>query len=430
MKIFALVDCNSFYVSCERVFDPSLEGKPVVVLTNNDGCVIARSKEAKALGIPMGEPYLKCRETLEKNGVRVFSSNYSLYGDMSARVMEVLRSFAPDSDVEIYSIDEAFLRLDGMPGSPEEYGRRIKETVRKWTGIPVSVGIGRTKTLAKVAEHMAKNDPGSGGVVALLDEGAERAALEMTPCGEVWGIGGRYAAMLEANGIRTALELTRAPEPWVRKKMTVTGLRTVTELKGTSCLELEEMPGPKQAIASSRSFGRAVTALGELEEAAACYVSRAAYKLRRQRSCASCVHVTVVSGYYSDRDFFARSATAPLAVPTADTSVLIENAKRALKAVYREGRSYTKLSVMLTGITSKGSFQADLFAKPYGGSARERIMSALDAVNAAWGRGALRFAASGIERKWKMRRGMLSGRFTTSWEELPIVRTEGEGKKK
>jgi DNA polymerase V len=417
-SIFALVDCNNFYASCERVFSPGLSGRPVVVLSNNDGCVIARSEEAKALGIGMGQPLFECASLIERHKVCVFSSNFSLYGDLSRRVMETLSGFTPA--IEVYSIDEAFLDLTGMGWDLVSYCEAIRDTVRRWVGIPVSIGIGPTKTLAKAAARIAKKNPALQGVFDI--RGREDEALASIEAGAVWGVGSRYARMLAACGIRTALGLRDAPEDWVRGRMTVSGLRTVMELRGVSCLGLDEVEPAKKSILCSRSFGRKVYSLAELEEAASAYASRAAEKLRAQGCAASLVQVILIEFPFNDGFPKTRICSGALAVATSSTPVFIRAAKALLRSVYVEGPAYRKVAVMLSGIVARGCVQLDLFRPAGDASSELALMDAVDAVNRRWGRGTLSFAACGFDRPWWMRQARRSAPFTTSWDHLPRAR--------
>ena len=420
-KLYFLVDCNNFYVSCERVFRPSLLGRPVVVLSNNDGNVVARSDEVKRMGLPFGAPFFRVRELARREGVAVFSSNYTLYGDMSRRVMECLARFSPE--MEIYSIDEAFLAVGGAAGDPREYGRLVRDTVRRWTGIPVSVGIARTKTLAKMAARCAKRDPASGGVLDLADGARVEERLAAAGAGEVWGVGERYRLLLERHGIRTALELRDAPDRWVRRHMTVTGLRTVWELRGVPCLPLEELPAPKKGIVSSRSFGRPVESLDELREAVASYTARAAEKLRGQGSAAGAIAVFLSTNRFRERDpQYSGGVSCRLPVPSSYTPRLLGAALQLLDRVYRRGYRYKKAGVMLYEIMPEGEAQLDLFSRFHDSDRTRRLMGTMDRVNREMGRHALRFAAEGRARSWRMRREFLSGRYTTHWAEIPVVR--------
>jgi DNA polymerase V len=418
---FALVDCNNFYASCERVFAPHLVGKPVVVLSNNDGCVIARSAEAKAVGVPMGEPAFKCRELFKRHGVAVFSSNYALYGDMSARVMNVLSRLSPR--LEIYSIDEAFLDLTGLPGGAAEHARRIREEVRRWTGIPVSVGLAPTKTLAKLANRAAKKDPRTGGVLDFAAHPDSEALLESVPAGDVWGIGRRHAAMLASCGIDNARQFRDLPRPFVQKRMTVRGVHTLLELRGFSCIDLEKAPPPPKTIMFSRSFCKAATDRDTLAEAVADYVSRAAARLRAKGLVAGGVQVFVQT--YADATGRPPYANLGVAAPqrlTAHTPTLINLAQAALGDIFRSGHRYKKAGVILTGLEIEAGRQLSLLDAPAPEAKREkRLMAALDAVNAKWGRDMLVSAAGGIERPWGMRQALRSPRYTTVWDELPVV---------
>lgn len=426
-NLFALVDCNNFYASCERVFDPSLARAPVVVLSNNDGCVIARSAEAKALGVEMGEPAFKREGWFRAKGVRVFSSNYALYGDMSRRVMDTLSRFAPR--MEVYSIDEAFLHLAPEPGRDlTAIARGIAATVRRWTGIPVSIGIGATKTLAKVANRTAKKHPACGGVLDLAAHPDPDAVLDAVDAADVWGVGRKYAAMLRRHGVTTARALRDCPDAWVRKRMTIQGLMTVRELRGQSCIPLEDAPPPKKSILTSRCFGRPVTTWGEMAEAVAAYTARAAEKLRRQHSvCASLMVFLLTNPHKADEPQYSNSRTVALPVSTAHTPTLLRTARGILETIYRPGYSYKKAGVMLAGLERTDARQLSLLTLPPDPAVAEDprgedLMRALDAVNAKWGRGALTYAAAGLGRPWKMRQNRKSPHYTTSWEDLPRVK--------
>jgi DNA polymerase V len=416
---YLMVDCNNFYVSCERVFDPGLEGRPVVVLSNNDGCVIARSNEAKAMGIVMGEPAYKREDFFARRGVRVFSSNYALYGDMSARVMRTLGRFSDET--EIYSIDECFLLLRGMSSaSLLETAREIRRTVKQWTGIPVGVGIARTKTLAKVANRLAKR---GDGVRLLEDEADIEAVLAATEAGDVWGIGRRGARYLAACGVRTALDLARRPDDWVRRHLTVTGLRTALELRQTPCIALEDAPPPARSLVCSRSFGRRVESLASLEEALSSYVQRAAEKLRRKGLVAGAVQVFLETNRFQPDPKHEASRCRALPAPTSDTLALHGPALEILRDIHRPGYKYQKTGVILLDLSPAGNRQLS-FLEPSGEERRKRdaLMRVMDRVNTIYGRGALTLAASGVgEKEWHMRRERRSPRYTTSWAELPVV---------
>jgi len=417
--VFALVDCNNFYASCERVFNPMLEGKPLVVLSNNDGCVVARSNEAKALGIEMGVPEFQIRLLLRAHRVQVFSSNYTLYGDLSQRVMETLEQFSPN--IEVYSIDEAFLSLVGFERrNLTEYGRQIRRTVKQWTGIPVSVGIAETKTLAKIANRVAKRNPDTGGVCDLRAYPDRDALLGRVTVDDVWGIGPTYARLLKQHGITTALQLRQADEHWIRTHMGVVGLRLVAELRGRSCLDLEECPSPKQGITCSRAFGRSVSTLAEMEEAVSSYVSRAAEKLRGEGLAATVLTVFLMTNEFKDEPQYRNSVTCSLSVGTDMTSELIRAALRGLRTIYRDGYRYKKAGVMFTALVPASQVQPDLFDRQDRPRSK-RLMAALDAVNDRWGAGTLEYAASGLTKPWKTQFHRRSPAYTTDWNALPVV---------
>jgi len=421
MSIFALVDCNNFYASCERVFDPRLEGKPVVVLSNNDGIVVARSNEAKALGIGMGVPEFQIRHLIRRHDVQVFSSNYTLYGDMSRRVMEALSQFAPD--IEIYSIDEAFLSLAGFTTrNLTEYGRMIRTTVKRWTGIPVSVGIAGTKTLAKVAARVAKRTQDAAGVFDLTvcqDRGALLAGI---PVEDVWGVGPAFARFLTRHGITTALALRDADEQWIGQHMGVVGRRLVLELRGVSCLALDDCPPPKQGITVSRSFGRPVTSLPEMQEAVAAYTARAAEKLRGERLAVNVLTVFLTTNTFkTDEPQYSNTVTIKLPVATDSTPDLLHYALPGVERIFREGYRYKKAGVMLTALVPASQVQGHLFDQ----QDRERsgrLMRALDRLNDRMGAGTLRYAAEGFIKRWRARFERRSPAYTTNWRELPVAK--------
>ena len=414
----ALVDCNNFYASCERLFQPELIGKPVVVLSNNDGCVIARSNEAKALGIKMGDAWHLREREFRAWGVQVRSSNYTLYGDISARVMRVLGDFTPE--LEVYSIDEAFLGLAGFP-DPEAHARRLRETVGRHTGIPVCVGIGPTKTLAKVANRTAKKNPASGGVCMLEHEPAQTAALERMELGDVWGVGGRLCRHLAALGITTPLHLRDADPTMIRQRFNVVLQRTVMELRGVPCLDLERDSPDSKTICTSRSFGRAVECLDELREALTAYVSRAAEKMRRQGLATSAVVVMLTTNRHrpEDAQYYA-TRHVRLTIGTADTARLIRAALWGLAGIYRPGFRYKKCGILFLDLAPADQVQGSLFIRP-DDPRRQALMAAVDGLNGRYGRDQVRFAASGIGRPWKLRAEFLSQRYTTRWGELLAV---------
>lgn len=416
-ELFFLVDCNSFFVSCERVFNPSLAKKPVVVLSNNDGCVVSRSKEAKLLGIPMGAPYFQYKDLFERAKVMVYSSNFSLYGDLSHRVMQVLSSLC--SDMEVYSIDEAFLQ--GTYADPIAFAREIRKKVWRWIGIPVSVGIGKTKTLAKVANHLAKKGDLHKGVCALIQEEECDAALSSFPLGDIWGIGRRLKMALYAEGIRSPLDLKRAEPQWIQKRFSVLLLQTALELKGISCLPLDETGEEKKSITCSRSFGTPVEEKELLEEALAHYAAKAAAKLRKQGSLAQALTLFIMTSPFIQRPY-SNSATITFPVPTDFTPQFISEAKRALQPLYREGYLYKKVGITLSDFSSKEGYQADLFVRR--NPQEELEMEAVDQINRSKGSGSVQFVAEGLQKPWAMKREHTSQRFTTCWHELLTVQSK------
>ncbi|MBC8158593.1 MAG: Y-family DNA polymerase [Alphaproteobacteria bacterium] len=427
-QVFALVDCNNFFVSCERVFAPWLEGRPVVVLSNNDGCIIARSNEAKALGIAMGEPLFKAHAEIRRHGIEVYSSNYPLYGDMSARVMNALQAFTPD--IELYSIDEAFLSLAGFEKRGlTSYGRDIRTAVRRWTGIPVSVGIAETKTLAKIAGHIAKKSHDAGGAFTIDDEATRRRVLAKIPVGDIWGIGRRWAKMLNAHAIETALDFHDTPETWVRKRMGVTGARTLLELRGVACLDLENQTPDKQTIRVSRSFASPVESRRVMRESVAAFAARAAEKLRRDGLVCEVINVFAATNRFGPKgDYYRGTASAAPPAPSNHTADITRAAMAAFERVYRPGQQFKGAGVMMLGLARAENVQTNLFAPPDAAAdeRKQRLMNAFDAVNAKIGRGAVRYGATGVAERG--RRGVYtvqnrrSPRYTTSWSELPIVR--------
>lgn len=415
----ALVDCNNFYASCERVFQPDLRGKPVVVLSNNDGCVIARSNEAKALGVGMGDAWHLSKARFEKAGVIVRSSNYTLYGDMSSRVMHTLGQFTPS--LEIYSIDEAFLDLAGFEGRLDAHACELRQTVLQWTGIPVSVGIGPTKTLAKVANRLAKKSPELGGRLLLMDAGAQTAALGAIALTDLWGVARGLQAGLAEIGIETPLALRDANPTFVRERIGVVAERLVLELQGVSCLQLEHAPADRKSIVCSRSFGRPVTQRLELEQAVATYAARAAEKMRRQDLATARLMVFVTTNRFKLNDpHYSAQQMVQLPVASADSGKIINAARRGLAQIWRQGFSYKKAGVMLLELSAARNVQGDLFHATDDARSRAR-MAAIDALNARFGRDTVTFATSPRKRGWKLRSDHVSNRYTTSWDELLAV---------
>ncbi|MFC1607090.1 Y-family DNA polymerase [Candidatus Latescibacterota bacterium] len=417
----ALVDCNNFYASCERVFDPKLEGKPIVVLSNNDGIVVAASKEAKAMGLKLGIPIFKAEEQVRTGQVHVFSSNYTLYGDLSQRVMDTLARFTPE--LEVYSIDEAFLNLAGFESRDlTAYGRDIRATVKQWTGVPVSIGIGETKTLAKIATRFAKKSAKADGVLNLVGSPHRNRALELTAVEDIWGVGRQYTKFLNRNGIATAHDLCSVNDVWVKKHMGVVGVRMVKELRGTPCIALEQCPPPKKEICVSRSFGKLVRTRAGIHEAVAFYATRAAEKLRRQRFSAGALMVFMTTNRFRDEPQYSKSTILEMPVATDSTGEIISFALRGADSIYREGYQFYKAGVVLTGLVPSNAIQTDLFhARDFEGS--KRLMEALDHVNTVMGTGTLKYAAMGINQRWKTRFNKRSPRYTTRWSELPVAAT-------
>lgn len=428
-SVFALVDCNNFYASCEKLFDPKLKDRPVVVLSNNDGCVVARSAEVKALGIPMGVPWFQIQAEARRYGIVAFSSNYALYADMSNRVVEVLSDFSPN--LEVYSIDESFLDLSGMNMRAESlaaYGVEIRQRVADWLGLAVCVGIAPTKTLAKLANHCAKKGlAGADGVCdfTTLNPGALNHLFARIEVGEVWGVGRQIKARLAAMGIQTVRQLRDADAETIRARFSVVLERTVCELRGESCLDLQEVVPDKQQIMSSRSFGTLVYERADLEEAVASYIAKAAEKLRAQDSLAGGVQVYIRTNVFKPEvPQYQKGVTVPLPEATADTRVLTQWAIRILRRIYRPGFGYHKAGVMLLDLVPAAKRQLALFDSQGGaGDARSgKLMAVLDDINQRYGRQSLRLAAEGVERSWQMRRGNLSPGYTTSWDGLPVAR--------
>ncbi len=417
--IFALVDCNNFYASCERVFDPKLAGRPVVVLSNNDGCVVARSNEAKALGIPMGIPFFEVRQTIEKHGVLALSSNYTLYADMSGRVMETLSHFTPH--IEVYSIDEAFLDLSGIPEDPSACGRRMRQTVRQWTGIPVSIGIGPTKTLAKAANKLAKTSRKADGVLDLTDSPWLEEALRRIEVRDVWGVGRQICKKLKAAGIHTALDLRGANLDWIKNQFGVQGVRTVSELRGQRCYELEENPPAKKGITVSRGFGRPITALVPLQEATSLYAARAGEKLRAEGLAAGVMSIFIMTSRFAEKSKrYLRHCAVPFDTATDDTQDLIAAAVSAVEQLYRAGYEYKKSGVMLLELVPRDRAQRGLFDSKDRDRSR-RLMATLDQINRTRSVG-IQWAAEGIEKPWQTRFTRKTPRYTTSWADLPQIR--------
>lgn len=415
---YALIDCNNFYASCERVFDPTLINRPVVILSNNDGCVIARSEEAKQLGVPMGIPEFKLRPFVKKYGIAVKSSNYALYGDMSNRVMETLKTITPE--LEVYSIDEAFAEIHASPAAELEItGRKIREKILQWTGLPVSVGIAATKTLAKAANEAAKKDKSFRGVFAVTTDLQREKLLRNIEVGDVWGIGRNYSVLLNGFGIKKAWDLCRQTDSWIKNNIRITGLRTVWELRGIPCLQIDDVAEPRKGILSSRSFGNVVYDPDHLKEAVAAFTARAAEKLRAQYSMASAVSVILVTGKYDNPERpYKHGMEVSLEIPTFSTPVLIKAAVQCVNELFTPGRKYKKAWVMLSGIIPVNKVQGNLFASMDDLKKDQELMESMDEINTKFGRNSLILASAGTDRPWQMKQQYLSKRYTTNWKEI------------
>jgi len=435
--VYALVDGNNFYVSCERIFRPSLNGIAAVVLSNNDGCAIARSNEAKALGIKMGAPWFQIKHLTDSHGLVALSANFALYGDISDRMMSLAAGLGPTQ--EIYSIDESFIGLDGVRGDLVERSHKIRSRILQWTGIPCGIGIGRTKTLAKLANHIAKTAerkpgvyPGHLAQVCNLEKlsAAERQGVfEATEVGEVWGIGQRISKQLTDGGIKTVQDLVRMDVATIRKGWSVVLERTVRELQGTPCIGLDDAPVPKKEIACTRSFGHAVTELSDLIQALTEFASRAAEKARKQHSLASEVMVFIRTSPFRKDPQYSRSIVVPLHRPTADTGAIVQATVLGLRAIYCQGFKYAKAGVMLLDLQPDSIIQGELDLGDDDSlediADKARLMSALDAINKRYGRGTMKMASAGLDgdrRVWSMRQERRTPAYTTNWADIPIAR--------
>ena len=420
LQSIALIDCNSFYASCERIFNPKLLGKPIVVLSNNDGCIITRSAEAKALGIKMGEPYFKAKKIIEKNNVKVFSSNYSLYGDISQRVMEILLGFSPE--VEIYSIDEAFLNFKGFKNHELlTYCKHIRQTIKQWVGIPVSIGVGSTKTLSKIANHLAKKEADYEGICILKGDEKIEEALNRIEIGDVWGIGRRLSKFLRNYEVRTAKQFAFLDRRWIRKNMGVVGEKIQLELCGVSCLDLELLPSPKKSCCVSRSFSRPIEKIEELQESIANYGSRVAEKIREEGLIAQFMSIFVLTNHFNKKEKqYSSSIKLQLDYPTSDSKLIVKRAVEGIKRIYKEGYRYKKAGIILYELHSSSSVRGLLdYDKPR----TDSLMRSLDEINYRYGSATLRLAAEGIRRSWHMRREKVSPCYTTSFDQLMIVKS-------
>lgn len=430
--MYALVDGNNFYVSCERVFRPSLNGVPVIVLSNNDGCAIARSNEAKALGIAMGSPWFQIRHLAESDGLVALSANFTLYGDVSNRMMGIAAGLGPEQ--EVYSIDESFVSLTGVRGDLVKRSHTVRSRILQWIGIPTCIGIGSTKTLAKLANHIAKTAERKPGVypdylaqvcnLAALPQDELDALLARTAVGEVWGVGRKISAALVEGGIKTVLDLTRLDPATVRGRWSVVLERTVRELQGMSCISLDDAPPPKQEIACTRSFGQPVTELGSLIEAVSEFATRAAEKLRKQHSLASQIQVFARTSPFRPGPKFGRGTVVPLRRPTADTCALVTAAVAGLRMIYKPGFDICKAGVMLLDLQPDTVWQGELALDDDASDPRP-LMGVLDSLNDRFGKGTLMMASAGLagdKRDWAMRQERRTPRYTTSWDDLPVAR--------
>jgi len=416
----ALVDCNSFYASCERIFNPKLLGRPIVVLSNNDGCIITRSNEAKQLGIKMGEPYFKAKKIIEENNVHVFSSNYSLYGDISERVMETLLRFSPD--VEIYSIDEAFLSFNGFKASElKAYCLHIRNIIKQWVGIPVSIGVSSTKTLSKAANHLAKKNSELGGVCILKDLKIINEALKIIEIRDVWGIGKRLSKFLTSQGIKTAKQFVNLDRRWVRKNMGVVGEKTQMELKGISCLDLELVPSTRKSCCVSRSFSQTIENIEELMESVASYGSRVAEKIREENLVSQLMSVFIHTNHFNRKEKqYSNSIRLQLDFPTNNSSLIVKKAVEGARIIFRRGFRYKKAGVILYELHDASSVRGLL---DYDREESDLLMKSLDEVNLRYGSSTLHLAAEGIKKKWSMKRKKISPCYTTRFDELMIVKS-------
>ena len=419
--MFALVDCNNFYASCERIFQPTLEGKPIAILSNNDGCVIARSNEAKALGLPMGAPAHKFASFFRQHNVRVFSSNYPLYGDMSQRVMDVLRQFTPE--VEVYSIDEAFLHFEGFQHCDMEvYAQQMRKRVRKWTGMPVSIGLGPSKGLAKVANRVAKKFAGKTNGVYVIDSEEKRVkALKWLPIADVWGIGRQHARRLAFSNVKTAYDFTQLSDEWVRKHMSVVGLRLKKDLEGTATIPMEMVPSPKKAIATTRSFESLITSYEEMRERISTYATLCAEKLRKQDSNCHAVYVFVRSNpFMPDLPQYRNGILIPMPFASQSSLTVSKYALKGLERIYKNGIQYKKAGVMVTGIIPKNAQQLTLFDKE--DARHDALMQRIDHLHRKYGPHKIKLANQDLSRTFKMKQAHLSPRYTTDINDIITVK--------
>ncbi|MFQ5493462.1 MAG: Y-family DNA polymerase [Candidatus Dojkabacteria bacterium] len=422
--MFAVIDCNNFFVSCERVFNPKLKSKPIVVASSNDGVIVARSNEVKKLGIPMGAKAYEWRDTIDRYQIQIFSGNFPLYGDLSRRVMQTIAELAPD--IEVYSIDEAFLDLTNFhTNDVVGYGQMLKDTVYGWIGVPVSVGIGPTKTLAKAAVEIAKKNEQFNGVSSAYTDDFDDW-LKTMPVKDIWGVGRSYSAFLKRNGVFNARDFKYVSDTWVKQNMKVIGQRTLLEMRGIPCMGVAAQRSARKGIISSRTFGRPVTNLKEMREAVAMYAARAAERLRNDGSIVSKVQVLITTNRHrKDIPQYSNVGSFRLGQPTNYTPSIISAAKRIVETIYKDGFSYKKAMVMLGEISPSSQVQLNLFQEFRDDKRDRELMKAIDVLNRKWGKSTMLYAATGIpdRRGWKTNAAMLSRRYTTSWQEIPVVKT-------
>ncbi len=419
MTVYALVDCNNFYVACERVFNPKLEDRPVIILSSNDGCAIARSNEAKELGVKMAQPLYQIADIVKKHDIQVLSGNFHLYTDMSNRVMQVLADMAPAT--QQYSIDECFLDITGMTDDLDEFGQAVQTKVKQWTGIPVGIGIAETKTLAKVANRIAKTSKKTGGVLNLVGSQWRTKALEMTEVGDVWGIGKQFTKKLNRNGVKTALDLINQPDVWIRKEMGVGGLKTVRELRDEDCIGFESIPKPKQTTLVSRSFGQTVTELDELINAVTVFATSAAADIRRANLVSSAISVFIETNRFSNGPQYTPSQSVELSPATNNTKHIVRAAIQGLKEAYREGFKFKKAGVMLLDLVDADHVPQSLF--DHHDPKDDKLIEAFDQINRRQGAGSINFGVVGQPSRWHSTSAHQSPRYTTEWGSIPVVKT-------
>lgn len=421
--MFALIDCNNFYASCERIFNPHLENKAVVVLSNNDGCVIARSEEAKKLGITMGQPYFEIKKMVENNLLYVASSNFSLYGDISQRVMTILHYFI--DEIEIYSIDEAFLDLSKIKNSDlTAFCLEIRKTIKQWVGIPVSIGIGSSKTLAKAASKVAKKQTQFAGVVNFIDNPKTDELLNSIAVDDIWGVGRQYGKFLKNFSIKTALDFKKLPPDWVKNTMTISGWRTWQEINGQSLIELDDNPQKPKTVSCSRSFKKPIRKFSEINQLVSSYVAKAAEKLRQDKLLASEIMVYILTNRFDRENFSCKTIKIKLPKPTAFTPQLISGATKALEKIFTEGLEYKKAGIVLCRLVDKNCVQSDLFTDEKKEYKKERLMRCLDNLNNRFGNNTVRLTAECFLGVSFLEQNFKSPSFTTNWQELPLVKAK------